>query len=636
MINLQAQNVGRGYRQLEKEDYLDARDKFRDDLQEAPDNPAANFGMALVYWFQDSPVKDIVEVWKYASNTRNNLNKLTTDDAEEVNEYFMESGFRRTSRSVKKKIKLTIEDMQAAFIKHIRQENDLELVYRVIDEFPDFKYYDNVIHIRNQLEFRKYEKQNTLAGYLEFIEKFPDAAQIQKAKNYRNELAYQEAEKINTLEAYEGYMKKFPDAKDYSKALKKRNALAYQKAENINTIDAFENFISSYPKALEVSEAQKKLKKLYYERAKNIKTLQAYNDFIKRYPEGEYYIDIFNLKTLDLGNKFVSDNTLPFQNVDWSRGFDNRNKNDIACDLSLSNEEDYVLAGLSQQEDSAIWYDAWIIKLNHDGKMIWNTMAGNKLNDTIIDVEIDNENNILALGYTDIGLDSNALRGWMFKLNEEGKKVWNRNLGDWKVNDMTTTSDNDIIIGGYVKDDSLNHHYKILTLDDDGSRLWEREYKSIGEVNGLLSTDEGNIIVAGSHWLFSMDDKGYIQWETFLEDNDSITHAACNQTNIFLAGRGINNPVTYSYSISGVKKWRNTLDTREEIIYIKSIQANNDAVKMVVSTLSKPLLLTMNNNGMVVNKSELPINAPLSGIANINNSFLYQFSDEDIYLVKTK
>src|SRR6056297_587502 len=113
MINLQAQNVGRGYRQLEKEDYLDARDKFRYDLQEAPDNPAANFGMALVYWFQDSPVKDIVEVWKYASNTRNNLNKLTTDDAEEVNEYFMESGFRRTSRSVKKKIKLTIEDMQA-------------------------------------------------------------------------------------------------------------------------------------------------------------------------------------------------------------------------------------------------------------------------------------------------------------------------------------------------------------------------------------------------------------------------------------------------------------------------------------------------------------------------------------------
>ena len=77
------------------------------------------------------------------------------------------------ARPVKKKIEYAVETIEAKLIKYIREENNLDLVYEVIKKFPEFRYYDNVIHIRNQLEFRKYEKQNTLEGYLEFIQKFP-------------------------------------------------------------------------------------------------------------------------------------------------------------------------------------------------------------------------------------------------------------------------------------------------------------------------------------------------------------------------------------------------------------------------------------------------------------------------------
>ncbi len=125
-----------------------------------------------------------------------------------IGEYFQNTETRIRNIPVKKKIDYAIETVEAKLIKYVREENNLDLVYEVLEKFPDYKYHDNVMHIRNQLEFRKYEKQNTLEGYLEFIQKFPDAAQIDKAKRYRNKLAYDKAVQTNTVEAYKEYMKR--------------------------------------------------------------------------------------------------------------------------------------------------------------------------------------------------------------------------------------------------------------------------------------------------------------------------------------------------------------------------------------------------------------------------------------------
>ena len=197
---------------LEKAEYEKSAEVFREVLGENEHNLAALFGLAMIYADDKSPLFNLIDAWNYAMKLRQNVEKLTPEEIEFIGEYFNNTEVRPRNIPVKKKIQYAIETVEAKLIKYIREENNLDIVYEVLEKFPDFRYQDNVIHIRNQLEFRKYEKQNTLEAYLEFIQKFPDAAQIDKAIRYRNKLAFEKASQVNTVEAYQDYLKKYPDA----------------------------------------------------------------------------------------------------------------------------------------------------------------------------------------------------------------------------------------------------------------------------------------------------------------------------------------------------------------------------------------------------------------------------------------
>ena len=100
----------------------------------------------------------------------------------------------------------------------------------------------------------------------------------------------------------------------------------FRKPGQLNTIKAFDEFITEYPDALEISEAKLIQKQLLYEHAKKIQTLQAYNEFIRRYPDGQQYIDIFNLKSLDNGMRFLAAHPLSSNNILWTRSFEDGGK----------------------------------------------------------------------------------------------------------------------------------------------------------------------------------------------------------------------------------------------------------------------------------------------------------------------
>ncbi len=520
-VGLQAQNIKRGFKLLEKADHGKALELFRSALSESPDSPAALLGIALIMADDSSAFFDLPSAWKYTCQLKSNLDKLTEEEIAFIGEYFYNTETRHIPRPVKKKIEYAVETIEGKLIKYIREENNLELVYRVLNDFPDFRHYDNVIHIRNQLEFRKYEKQNQLAGYLEFIEKFPDAAQIDKAKRYRNKLAFEQACRINTVEAYQEFMKKYPEAFENNTAIKKLYAVAFEKAKQLNTIKAFDDFIAEYPDALEIAEAKLIQKQLLYEYAKKIQTLEAYNEFIRRYPEGQQYVDIFNLKSLDKGMQLLSANPLSTNNILWARSFDEEGNDELTTCMAVDTLNFYYTGGTVFRSDTGST-DAWVIKTNEDGKMIWNKYVGEQYNDELRLMAVNRMNELVGAGYTWLGLDSLSRESWVFKLGAEGQRVWSRRLGRMHINALRITNINSIFLGGYVVDDSLRSKYSLVVLNESGKRLWGRTYTGKGEIVAVAECPDRKMLITGNSWRAKIDPRGYLTWESLFNPSDSI------------------------------------------------------------------------------------------------------------------
>jgi hypothetical protein len=573
-IELSAQNAKKGFKLLEKAEYDKSRDVFRELIMENNQSPSGCLGLALIYADERSSYYDLITSWEYVTTLKMNLDKLTPEEIEIIGEYFLNTEVRPSNRPVKKKINYAVETIEAKLIKYIREENNLDIVYKVIEKFPDFRHYNNVVHIRNQLEFRKYEKQNTLEGYLEFIQKFPDAAQLEKAIKYRNKLAFEKTRKINTVEAYRDYIKLYPDAMEYNLAVKNLNSVAFQKAKQTNTIKALDDFIAEFPDALEVGEAKLIQEQLLYEYAKKIQTIEAYNEFIRKYPEGQQYIDIFNLKSLDNGMKFIGSHPFPSNNIQWTRSFEEEETKELSACLMVDSLNSYILGGTVLRMDEG-YKDAWVIKLNTDGKMIWNKYIGEEFNDELLILTRYGQNEILGTGYTWLGKDSSSRKSWLFKLGPDGKKVWSKKLEDIHIHSILTTNSGNIFLGGFQENDSACKNYSIVALNEKGKLLWNRTYSGNGAIIYLSEMNDHTLLVAGTGWRAKMDQRGYLNWESMFNSDDSIMAAlVLPKGEIFYTGmRGNGKQVFIKTSLD------NTLIFDKDIALVNQLRSINSIIQ---------------------------------------------------------
>jgi hypothetical protein len=525
VLGLSAQNTKKGFKLLEKAEYEKSNEVFRQVLAEHDQDLPASFGLSMIFGDDRSPLFNLLEAWSFAVKVKPNLEKFTPEELEMIGEYFHETEVRPRNIPVKKKIEYALETMEAKLIKYIREENNLDMVYAVIEKFPDFRYHENVMHIRNQLEFRKYEKMNTLEGYLEFIRKFPDAAQLDKAIKYRNQLAFDKARQANTVEAYQEYLKNYPQASECSMAIKMLYGAAFQRARQLNTISAYDDFMSAYPDALELADARQLQKQLLYDYAKKIQTIEAYNEFIRKYPEGQQYIDIFNLRSLDKGMKFISSQTFPSNNLQWARSFGEEDSRELSACMAVDSSNAYIAGGTVVRHDTGT-SDAWVIKLGTDGKMIWNKFVGEEHNDELQILDVSHLNEILGIGYTWLGADSSSRESWIFKLGPDGQKQWSKKLGNLQVNCLLTAGPGKIFLGGFeINDTSGVKNYSVMTLNDNGKKLWSRTYTGTGEIENLSVLPDRNILMTGNHWRAKVDPRGYLIWESAFGASDSIFNA---------------------------------------------------------------------------------------------------------------
>ncbi len=559
-LNLFGQKAEKGFKNLQKKDLVKAQEAFSKIIVEDSTNCSAQFGMSICLSHENNPAADYFSAWDHFLMAKKYFDKLTDDDNAFLKEFFTVRDTERRNRTIQYNLEIEEKIIEDKLIKFVREENNLAVAVKFIAVYPNSRFYENVVHIRNHLEFRKAEKANTFESYNDFLNKYPHSAQVNEAVKARDELAFQNASKKNTLEALDDFIKKYPTAYHFYDAIKQRDQLAFDFAKKQNSIEAFDNFITRYPTSLQIPAAKTIQRKLLYDKAKQVNTLDAYNDFIDRYPEGELFVDIFNLKTNVLGQNILSEAQGNKEMVKWIKGFDSEQKNDSAGGISLTNENQIILSG-TRNKLSGSGTEAWVICVDQNGKTMWNKSYGPMPQNIVKFQTLTPKGDIILGGWNAPSTDSSLRKAWLMELSTSGNGNWERNIDGKEINTLTISSNDEIFVSGYNTGDSLPQVLYLAKLNNNYQKMWSREYIHPGILTSFATTPANNLVLASGRWLWKTDAQGYILWEKYLSQGDSISSVNIVPGGIFyISGSRNNFPYIARINDQGVISWEKSFD----------------------------------------------------------------------------
>ena len=194
--------------------------------------------------------------------------------------------------------------------------------------------------------------------------------------------------------------------------------------------------------------------------------------------------------------------------------------------------------------------DCWIVKLDVNGNLLWQRTLGSPGYDDADDVAETATGDLIIAGATgSAGGDVASFHGgtldaWIIKLNSTGTVLWEKTYGstgtDYPMAIKKTVDNNYIITGKaggangdipYLHSTSYPSDVWVMKINDTGGVMWSKTYGGYmnqvgdriiqtqdgGYLVGAESTS-GNMDVAGNYgdndmWAIKLDDTGKIQWQ---------------------------------------------------------------------------------------------------------------------------
>lgn len=225
---------------------------------------------------------------------------------------------------------------------------------------------------------------------------------------------------------------------------------------------------------------------------------------------------------------------------------------------------------------------------------------------------------------------------WVVKLDAEGKVLWQRTLGGQYLDMLESieqTKDGGYILGGYSNSPSSNDKaqdpygdgdYWVIKLDKDGATEWESIYggEQDDHLYAIHQTKDGGYILGGSSassstgnksrsnkegtdfWVLKLDEKGAVTWQKTYNTGktDVLTSLFENSDGTFLLG-GYAQSEVIGQSMKKDKKEINDyiaikIDAEGEELWKQSVGSNGeDLLKKLIETRDGGYLLAGTSKG---------------------------------------
>ncbi len=169
-------------------------------------------------------------------------------------------------------------------------------------------------------------------------------------------------------------------------------------------------------------------------------------------------------------------------------------KDDVGMSVIRSGDG-YVVAGRTASFGSGE-DDIWLLRVGSDGRELWNTTFGDKLDDAAFQVVA------LRDGYAIVGrTDSESgKRALLIKTDLFGRKLWERFYEEGSTGiSIQQTSDGGFIIGGHIDPKGSGRDALLIKTDPGGDEAWALRLGGPSDDTGtaVVESKDGGCVLAG-------------------------------------------------------------------------------------------------------------------------------------------
>ena len=266
----------------------------------------------------------------------------------------------------------------------------------------------------------------------------------------------------------------------------------------------------------------------------------------------------------------------------WSRVYGGK-LDDYGWGVTESDDGGYVIAGETFSFGSG-QSDIYLLKIDSNGNMKWNTTFGGLAEDVAYSVVNSNDGGFIVAAQTK-SYGKGGSDGMIVKFDSKGIKQWNRLFGgkglDYLKSITVDSLKGYILAGGSRSFNDGDNQGWVLSVNNDGYLRWEKTYGDVGEdgFNMITRTKDGGFVAVGSSASFfskgmkdvimiKLDSAGQKLWMNLYggREND-IGNAVneCKDGGFIIAGettsygKGKSDILLIKTDQLGIEKWKTTV-----------------------------------------------------------------------------
>lgn len=213
----------------------------------------------------------------------------------------------------------------------------------------------------------------------------------------------------------------------------------------------------------------------------------------------------------------------------WQRrygGNQGDRQDDRAFDIVPASGDGFLLSGWTESRGAGS-NDLWLLRIDAEGQVLWQRTFGTQLADEGFRMVAAPGGGAVIVGQTE---SSGNGDGWLVKVDAQGEREWQRTFGgdadDSLMGIAAVDSGGYILAGNTGGRTSKQGDGWVIRVDERGREVWQRRFRA-SHANALVDIapgDDGGFLVAGTAepnddkrrstkaWVVSLDASGGERW----------------------------------------------------------------------------------------------------------------------------